>query len=160
AFTCQLSALLAMALQAAQCRGTISDDELREIVEQMGALPARLREALLLGRQIKDIARQISGAKDVLYLGRGTSYPLALEGTLKLKESSNIKAEASAAGELKHGPIALVDEDVPVFVIAPSDDVLEKTLPNVQEVAARGGRIVMIGDERSLATAGVSPFAS
>jgi glucosamine--fructose-6-phosphate aminotransferase (isomerizing) len=160
AFTCQLSALLALALQAAQSRGTISQDELSEVVDQLGALPSRLREALLLDSQIRDIARQISGASDVLYLGRGTSYPLALEGALKLKEISYIHAEGFAAGELKHGPIALIDDAVPVVVIAPSDDVLEKTVSNVQEVAARGGRIIMIGDERSLATAGASAAAT
>jgi glucosamine--fructose-6-phosphate aminotransferase (isomerizing) len=96
----------------------------------------------------------------VIYLGRGSSYPLALEGALKLKEISYIHAEGFAAGELKHGPIALIDESVPVVVIAPSDSVLEKTVSNVQEVAARGGQIVMIGDSHSVGSAGVATMAT
>src|SRR6516164_1153210 len=106
-----------------------------------------MAETLALEPQIEELARDLAKAKDVLYLGRGTSFPMALEGALKLKEISYIHAEAYAAGELKHGPIALIDEDMPVIVIAPHDDLFDKTASNVQEVAARGGRVILITDE-------------
>jgi glucosamine--fructose-6-phosphate aminotransferase (isomerizing) len=153
AFTCQLAALLALALHAGSARGTISDQELPSLLDGLAALPGLVREILLREQEIKDIAASIADATTVLYLGRGSSFPLALEGALKLKEISYIHAEGFAAGELKHGPIALVDQRVPVVVLVPSDDVLEKTMSNVQEVAARGGRIILVGDERGVGSA-------
>jgi glucosamine--fructose-6-phosphate aminotransferase (isomerizing) len=112
------------------------------------AIPGLIAQALKCESAVEILAREIAKVRDVLYLGRGTSYPLALEGALKLKEISYIHAEGYAAGELKHGPIALVDQDMPVIVIAPNDSVLEKTISNMQEVAARGGRLILIGDAR------------
>jgi glucosamine--fructose-6-phosphate aminotransferase (isomerizing) len=116
-----------------------------------------MAQALRLEPQIEGLARRIHRSADVLYIGRGLSYPIALEGALKLKEISYIHAEGNAAGELKHGPIALVDEKVPVVVIAPSDRLFEKTASNMQEVAARGGRIVLLTDAEGERNAGLSP---
>ena len=116
--------------------------------------------ALASEPQIEKLARTIAKTRDVLYLGRGTSYPLALEGALKLKEISYIHAEGYAAGELKHGPIALIDENMPVVVIAPFDSVFEKTVSNMQEVAARGGKIILMTDARGAAEAAVEPEAT
>jgi glucosamine--fructose-6-phosphate aminotransferase (isomerizing) len=115
-----------------------------------------MAEAIKREPSIEHISTGLAKAKDVLYLGRGTSYPLALEGALKLKEISYIHAEGYAAGELKHGPIALIDESMPVIVIAPHDSVIEKTVSNMQEVAARGGRIILIGDEKAAAEAAIA----
>ena len=159
AFTCQLTALLSLALHAGQARGTISESEVEKLVAEFSKLPSLIREVLQFGPEIQQIAEKISQAAAVLYLGRGTSFPLALEGALKLKEISYIHAEGFAAGELKHGPIALIDEKVPVVVLAPSDAVLEKTISNVQEVSARGGQIVFIGDAAAIESASVSPLA-
>ena len=115
-----------------------------------------MAEAIKREASIEQISHSLSKAKDVLYLGRGTSFPLALEGALKLKEISYIHAEGYAAGELKHGPIALIDESMPVIVIAPHDAVIEKTVSNMQEVAARGGRIILIGDDRTAAESAIN----
>ena len=123
---------------------------MRALVE----LPSAVSQALAAEGQIERLAKRVSKARDVLYLGRGPLYPVALEGALKLKEISYIHAEGHAAGELKHGPIALVDEAMPVIVVAPSDDLVEKTLSNMQEVAARGGRIILITDEEGARTVG------
>ena len=120
-------------------------------------VPRLMAEALRLEPQIEQLARDLAKSRDVLYLGRGTSYPLALEGALKLKEISYIHAEGYAAGELKHGPIALIDENMPVIVIAPYDRVFEKTVSNMQEVAARGGRIILITDPKGAARGAPSP---
>ena len=117
-------------------------------------VPRHLNDALGLEPQIEQIARDLAKSRDVLYLGRGTSYPLALEGALKLKEISYIHAEGYAAGELKHGPIALIDENMPVIVIAPHDKVFEKTVSNMQEVAARGGRLILMTDAKGAAHRG------
>jgi glucosamine--fructose-6-phosphate aminotransferase (isomerizing) len=117
-----------------------------ELVGELIALPSAISEALGAEKQIEEIAKGLSKAKDVLYLGRGQMFPIAMEGALKLKEISYIHAEGYPAGELKHGPIALVDEQMPVIVVAPSDELMEKTLSNMQEVAARGGRIILITD--------------
>ena len=117
-------------------------------------VPRHLTEALALEPQIEHLARDLAKCHDVLYLGRGTSYPLALEGALKLKEISYIHAEGYAAGELKHGPIALIDETMPVVVIAPHDGVFDKTVSNMQEVAARGGRLILVSDAKGAAAAG------
>ena len=146
AFTCQLSVLACLALALGRMRGTLDAKQEAEAVSALIAVPGLMAQALTHEHEIETIAHAISKARSVLYLGRGTSYPLALEGALKLKEISYIHAEGYAAGELKHGPIALIDEDMPVIVIAPADAALEKTVSNMQEVAAREGKIVLIGD--------------
>jgi glucosamine--fructose-6-phosphate aminotransferase (isomerizing) len=146
AFTCQLAVLACLALAFARERGLIdAATEARRVAELM-AIPGRMAQALDTEAAVEVIARDIGKVRDVLYLGRGTAFPLALEGALKLKELSYIHAEGYAAGELKHGPIALIDDNMPVIIIAPSDGVIEKTISNMQEVAARGGRLVLIGD--------------
>jgi glutamine---fructose-6-phosphate transaminase (isomerizing) len=123
-------------------------------------VPGLLTEATKAEAEIEHLARELSKAKDVLYLGRGTSYPLALEGALKLKEISYIHAEGYAAGELKHGPIALIDETMPVIVIAPHDQLFEKTVSNMQEVAARGGRIILVTDAQGAREVGIDTLAT
>jgi glucosamine--fructose-6-phosphate aminotransferase (isomerizing) len=154
AFTCQLAALLCLAIAAGRARGVISDEDERNLVRAMIEVPRHISEALRLEPQIEELARDLAKARDVLYLGRGTAYPLALEGALKLKEISYIHAEGYAAGELKHGPIALIDETMPVVVVAPFDKsvrregVFEKTVSNMQEVAARGGKIILVTDPK------------
>jgi glucosamine--fructose-6-phosphate aminotransferase (isomerizing) len=142
AFTCQLSVLASLALAAARARGTISASEERALVRIMSEAPRYAGQVLKLDSQIEKVARRLAGYRHVLYIGRDTSYPLAMEGALKLKEISYIHAEGYAAGELKHGPIALIDAEMPVIVIAPHDRVFDKTVSNMQEVAARGGKIV------------------
>jgi glucosamine--fructose-6-phosphate aminotransferase (isomerizing) len=146
AFTCQLSVLACLALGLARARGTIDREQERELVQALIEVPRHISNILNNEEQYEGIAHMLSKARDVLYLGRGTSYPLALEGALKLKEISYIHAEGYAAGELKHGPIALIDENVPVIVVAPRDDLFEKTVSNMQEVATRGGQIILISD--------------
>src|SRR6202012_5981137 len=146
--TVQLSVLARLAIAAARARGAISATQEATLTAALLEVPGRAAEVLERHDEIKALAQRIAQARDVLYLGRGDCFPIALEGALKLKEISYIHAEAYAAGELKHGPIALVDEDTPVIVIAPSDGLFEKILSNMQEVAARGGPIVMITDER------------
>jgi glutamine---fructose-6-phosphate transaminase (isomerizing) len=149
AFTCQLAVLASFALLAGKIRGTLTPDMETELVGALIAAPRHMNEILNEEKNIADVAKEISKARDVLFLGRGINYPLALEGALKLKEISYIHAEGYAAGELKHGPIALVDEHVPVIVIAPRDELYEKTISNMEEVAARGGKIVLITDDLS-----------
>jgi glucosamine--fructose-6-phosphate aminotransferase (isomerizing) len=148
AFTCQLMVLAAMAIAAGKARGELSEADEARLVHGLIEIPRLMSAALATEPQIEKLAREISKSRDVLYLGRGTSYPLALEGALKLKEISYIHAEGYAAGELKHGPIALIDENMPVVVIAPFDRVFEKTVSNMQEVAARGGNIILMTDAR------------
>ena len=160
AFTCQLAVLLSLAIGAGRERGTIDPAEERRLVDALMAVPGLMNEAMKTEPQIEVLAREIAKAKDVLYLGRGTSYPLALEGALKLKEISYIHAEGYAAGELKHGPIALIDEHMPVIVIAPHDAVFEKTVSNMQEVAARGGRILLITDRRGATETGLDTMGT
>jgi glucosamine--fructose-6-phosphate aminotransferase (isomerizing) len=160
AFTCQLTVLLSLAIAAGRARGTLSVEDEKELVNALIAIPGQMTEAMKREHQIEILARELSKAKDVLYLGRGTSYPLAMEGALKLKEISYIHAEGYAAGELKHGPIALIDETMPVIVIAPHDSIFEKTVSNMQEVAARGGRIILITDERGALEAGLDTMAT
>ena len=157
AFTCQLTALACLALAAARGRGTLSAEDEARHVQSLIALPGLIAKALELEPQIEKLARELSKAGDVLYLGRGTSFPLALEGALKLKEISYIHAEGYPAGELKHGPIALIDESMPVIVVAPYDALFEKTASNMQEVAARGGRIILITDAKGAAECGIEP---
>jgi glucosamine--fructose-6-phosphate aminotransferase (isomerizing) len=146
AFTCQLTVLACLAIAAARARSVISREEEKRVVAALTEVPRHIGSILAEERHIAEVARKIAHARDVLYLGRGITYPIALEGALKLKEISYIHAEGYAAGELKHGPIALIDENVPVVVIAPRDDLYEKTVSNMEEVAARGGRIVLISD--------------
>jgi glucosamine--fructose-6-phosphate aminotransferase (isomerizing) len=148
AFTCQLAVLACLAVAAGRARGVLSEADERNLVRALIGVPRHMAEALALEPQIEHLARDLAKSRDVLYLGRGTSYPLSLEGALKLKEISYIHAEGYAAGELKHGPIALIDEKMPVIVIAPYDRVFEKTLSNMQEVAARGGKIILITDPK------------
>jgi glutamine---fructose-6-phosphate transaminase (isomerizing) len=154
AFTCQLAVLAALALQAGRERGVLSAERERELVAELTEVPSLALKALAAETNIEKLSHPLSKANNALYLGRSTSFPLALEGALKLKELSYIHAEGYAAGELKHGPIALIDENMPVFVIAPYDAIYEKTVSNMQEVAARGGRIILITDERGASESG------
>ncbi len=154
AFTAQLMALTALAVSAAAARGRIDAAEEARLVGEMNAVPRLITEAIDNEQAVKDLAPDLAKARDVLFLGRGPLYPIALEGALKLKELSYIHAEGYAAGELKHGPIALVDENMPVVVTAPSGELLEKTLSNLQEVAARGGApIILISDAAGVGSA-------
>jgi glutamine---fructose-6-phosphate transaminase (isomerizing) len=146
AFTCQLSALASLTIALGRARNTISPDQEKDLVHALSQVPRHVSTLLRNEAAFERLAHELAKARDVLYLGRGVSYPIALEGALKLKEISYIHAEGYAAGELKHGPIALVDENVPVIVVAPEDDLFEKTLSNMQEVAARGGKIILISD--------------
>jgi glucosamine--fructose-6-phosphate aminotransferase (isomerizing) len=146
AFTCQLTVLACLAVAAGKARGVIGPALEAELVGALGEVPRLMATVLRDERPYEMLAQWLSKARDVLYLGRGSSYPIALEGALKLKEISYIHAEGYAAGELKHGPIALIDENMPVIVIAPRDDLYDKTVSNMQEVAARGGKIVLISD--------------
>jgi len=155
AFTCQLAVLASLAVRAAAARGAVSRDEEKALVRQLAETPRFASQVLKLERQIEKVSRELAQVKHVLYLGRDTNYPLAMEGALKLKEISYIHAEGYAAGELKHGPIALIDEQMPVIVIAPHDRIFEKTVSNMQEVAARGGRIILITDKAGAAAASV-----
>jgi len=160
AFTCQLMVLAALAVAAGAVRGELSDTDQARLVHGLIEIPRLMAAALATEPQIEKLARDIAKAKDVLYLGRGTSYPLALEGALKLKEISYIHAEGYAAGELKHGPIALIDEHMPVVVIAPYDRVFEKTVSNMQEVAARGGNIILMTDAKGAAEATIDSLVT
>ncbi|HVL71928.1 MAG TPA: glutamine--fructose-6-phosphate transaminase (isomerizing) [Beijerinckiaceae bacterium] len=160
AFTCQLTVLLCLAVAAGRARGTLSAEAEAQLIQALVNVPGLLAEAGKIEPQIEALSRELAKARDVLYIGRGTSYPLALEGALKLKEISYIHAEGYAAGELKHGPIALIDETMPVIVIAPHDAVFEKTVSNMQEVAARGGRIVLVTDRRGAEEVGLPTLAT
>lgn len=160
AFVCQLAVFASLALAAARARGTISAEDEARHVQNLISLPGLMARALQLEPQIEQLSHKLSRAKDVLYLGRGTSFPLALEGALKLKEISYIHAEGYPAGELKHGPIALIDQDMPVIVVAPHDALFEKTASNMQEVAARGGRIILVTDAKGAAECGIEPEAT
>src|SRR6267378_1829720 len=160
AFTCQLMVLSALAVAAGKARGELSDADEARLVHGLVEIPRLMAAALATEPQIEKLAREIAKSKDVLYLGRGTSYPLALEGALKLKEISYIHAEGYAAGELKHGPIALIDENMPVVVIAPFDQVFEKTVSNMQEVAARGGHIILMTDTKGAAEATIESLVT
>ncbi len=153
AFTCQLAVLAALAAKFGRDKGRISEEEEREIVDHLAEAPAAMNAALGHDEEIAAMAPLIAQARDVLYLGRGADYPLAMEGALKLKEISYIHAEGYAAGEMKHGPIALIDDNVPVIVLAPSGPLFEKTVSNMQEVQARGGKVVLISDAEGLKAA-------
>ncbi|WP_170340367.1 glutamine--fructose-6-phosphate transaminase (isomerizing) [Ruegeria arenilitoris] len=153
AFTCQLSVLLMLALKAAADRGTLDDDALADHAAALRGLPTLLNAALDQEEAIRKSAQRLSEARDVLFLGRGLMYPLALEGALKLKEISYIHAEGYASGELKHGPIALIDKHMPVVVMAPRDAVFDKTVSNMQEVMARKGKVILVSDDDGIADA-------
>ena len=156
-FTCQLSVLLSLTIAAAKARGTLDAARLDAAVASLASLPSQISRVLRMEEAVIPVAHAVAEARDVLYLGRGTSHVIALEGALKLKEISYIHAEGYAAGEMKHGPIALIDEHVPVIVVAPTDDLFEKTMSNTQEAAARDGRIILITDEEGAREAGDLP---
>jgi glucosamine--fructose-6-phosphate aminotransferase (isomerizing) len=160
AFTCQLMVLASLAVAAGKARGELSDADETKLVHGLVEIPRLMAAALATEPQIEKLARDLAKCRDVLYLGRGTSFPLALEGALKLKEISYIHAEGYAAGELKHGPIALIDEHTPVVVIAPHDKVFEKTVSNMQEVAARGGNIILMTDAKGAAEATINSLVT
>lgn len=154
AFTTQLTVLACLAVTIGRENGTLAKDEEAAIVNALTEVPKHAAEVLHHDEAIKKLALDIADARDVLYLGRGLGYPIAMEGALKLKEISYIHAEGYAAGEMKHGPIALIDQSVPIIVIAPSDELFEKTASNMQEAAARGGRVIFISDAPGLAKLG------
>jgi glucosamine--fructose-6-phosphate aminotransferase (isomerizing) len=154
AFTCQLTVLVLLALKAAHDRGHLTPAQLADHLSALRLLPGLINQTIDRAPEIESVARQVASARDVLFLGRGAMYPLALEGALKLKEISYIHAEGYASGELKHGPIALVDKDVPVIVMAPSDTLFDKTVSNMQEVMARGGKVLLITDAKGAKAAG------
>ncbi|CAD7334859.1 glutamine--fructose-6-phosphate transaminase (isomerizing) [Sphingomonadales bacterium 56] len=160
AFTCQLAVLAAFAANLARAKGRLDEKAEKELVRHLAEAPAALNGALAYDESIEGMAHLIAGARDVLYLGRGPDYPLALEGALKLKEISYIHAEGYAAGEMKHGPIALIDDKVPVIVLAPSGPLFEKTVSNMQEVQARGGKVVLVSDYDGVAAAGEGCIAT
>ncbi|WP_312417946.1 glutamine--fructose-6-phosphate transaminase (isomerizing), partial [Shinella sp.] len=161
AFTCQLAVLASLAIGAARARGTIDAAAEKEMIGHLIEIPRIMSRVLnSIQPQIENLSSELSRFNDVLYLGRGTSYPLALEGALKLKEISYLHAEGYAAGELKHGPIALIDEHMPVIVIAPYDRFFDKTVSNMQEVAARGGKIIFITDEKGAAATKLQTMAT
>ena len=160
AFTCQLASLASIALAAGRQRGVLSETQEKEIVTALLQIPRLVGEALKNAPVIEEVAREIAKTTDTLYVGRGVSFPLAMEGALKLKEISYIHAEGYAAGELKHGPIALIDENTPVIVIAPSDRHFEKTISNMHEIMAREGKAILISDAKGIKNAGPGLFAS
>jgi glucosamine--fructose-6-phosphate aminotransferase (isomerizing) len=160
AFTCQLSVLVCLAIAAGRARDALSPAAENGHVASLLEVPRHMVDALKQERGIETLGHEISKARDVLYLGRGLNFPISLEGALKLKEISYIHAEAYAAGEMKHGPIALIDENMPVVVIAPCDPLFEKTISNMQEVMARGGRVLLVSDRRGIRQAGERVWAS
>ena len=160
AFTTQLTTLACLAISAAVAKGTIDHAREAELTRSIAEVPSRAAEVLAHGDAIRDIARTVAGARDVLYLGRGTAYPIALEGALKLKEISYIHAEGYASGEMKHGPIALIDDSVPVIVVAPSDALFDKTASNTEEVIARGGKVIFLSDRPGLDRLGGKAMAT
>ena len=160
AFTCQLLVLATLALKAGRDRGQLSDAELAAHMDALRALPGLMNAALGLSDQVEKLAERLAEAQDILFLGRGAMYPLALEGALKLKEISYIHAEGYASGELKHGPIALIDRMVPVIVMAPHDRLFDKTVSNTQEVMARHGQVLLISDAKGLEAASDGTWAT
>jgi glucosamine--fructose-6-phosphate aminotransferase (isomerizing) len=154
AFTCQLAALASFAIAAGVARGNLTGAQEKELCASLLETPRHIAEFLKQEPAIKRLGEEVAKARDVLYMGRGPSFPLALEGALKLKEISYIHAEGYAAGEMKHGPIALIDKDVPIVVLAPHDELFEKTISNMQEVMARGGKVLLISDKDGIAKAG------
>ncbi|MDA0787116.1 MAG: glutamine--fructose-6-phosphate transaminase (isomerizing) [Proteobacteria bacterium] len=160
AFTTQLAVLACFAIAAARARGAVDDAGAAALAGGLTEVPSRMTEVLNHDEALRDIAREVAKARDVLYLGRGTAFPIAMEGALKLKEISYIHAEGYAAGEMKHGPIALIDEAVPVIVLAPNDELFDKTLSNVEEVIARGGKVIFMSDRAGVAKLADKAFAA
>ncbi|MBA4048374.1 MAG: glutamine--fructose-6-phosphate aminotransferase, partial [Sphingomonas sp.] len=160
AFTCQLAVMAALAVNLARAKGLLSADAEREIVAHLQSVPEAMSAALSHDDEIEAMAPKIAAARDVLYLGRGPEYPMALEGALKLKEISYIHAEGYASGEMKHGPIALIDDSVPLIVLAPSGPLFDKTVSNMQEAQARGAQVVLISDADGIAQAGENTIAT
>lgn len=160
AYTTQLTVLLCLAVSAALARKGITAERAKKILQALHEVPAHMTEILRDENQIQELAHHVSEATDVLYLARGLLYPLAMEGALKLKEISYIHAEGYPAGEMKHGPIALIDENMPVVFLAPSDVLFDKTASNVQEVVARGGKVILFADKDAQAKIGVKPYWS
>ncbi len=160
AFTTQLTVLACLVIGMAARRGVIDRDAERDLCRALTEVPSRANDVLTHDQRLAEIGREVAEARDVLYLGRGTGYPIALEGALKLKEISYIHAEGYAAGEMKHGPIALIDEKMPIIVIAPSDALFEKTASNMQEVIARGGRVVVLADADGIERLGTMAAAA
>lgn len=158
AFTCQLAVMAALATNLARAKGRLSDEA--NVVQQLQQVPEAMSQALSHDAEIEAMAPKIAVARDVLYLGRGPEFPLALEGALKLKEISYIHAEGYASGEMKHGPIALIDDQVPLIVIAPSGPLFDKTVSNMQEAQARGAQVVLISDADGIAQAGENAIAT
>ena len=154
AFTTQLTVLAALAIATGVARGSIDGSTAARLTSALLEVPARIAEVLNHDERIREIALSVAEARDVLYLGRGSSYPIAMEGALKLKEISYIHAEGYAAGEMKHGPIALIDDAVPVVVIAPGDRLFEKTASNLHEVVARGGKPILFADRKGIEKVG------
>jgi glutamine---fructose-6-phosphate transaminase (isomerizing) len=159
AFTCQLTVLAILAIATGRANGKLGANDETRLVKALLEVPRHISTALAHSDSLETLSHTLSRARDILYLGRGTNYPIAMEGALKLKEISYIHAEGYAAGELKHGPIALIDEDVPVIVIAPSDPLFDKTISNMQEVIARGGKVVLISDKDGIDLAADAPWA-
>lgn len=160
AFTTQLAVLACLTIAAARARGAIDDRRAAALAGALTEVPSRMTEVLNHDEALREIAQEVAKARDVLYLGRGTAFPLAMEGALKLKEISYIHAEGYAAGEMKHGPIALIDENVPVIVLAPNDVLFDKTLSNVEEVIARGGKVIFMSDRTGVARLADKAFAA
>ncbi|MDE2463451.1 MAG: glutamine--fructose-6-phosphate transaminase (isomerizing) [Alphaproteobacteria bacterium] len=160
AFTCQLSVLAALAIAAGRARGVIEPDREHALVASLLEIPRHIVEFMTQEETVEALGGDLAKARDVLYLGRGVNFPLAMEGALKLKEISYIHAEGYAAGEMKHGPIALIDENVPVIVLAPHDTWFEKTVSNMQETMARGGKVILISDVAGIAAAGEAAYAN
>lgn len=160
AFTCQLAVMAALAVNLARAKGRLTPDAERELVAHLTEVPAYMNAALAAEAAIEAVAHHVAQARDVLYLGRGPEYPMALEGALKLKEISYIHAEGYASGEMKHGPIALIDDSVPLIVLAPSGPLFDKTVSNMQEARARGARVILISDAAGIAEAGEGTVAT
>lgn len=160
AFTTQLATLAAIALTTADAHGNTDKEQLKALTQQLLEVPSYMAEVLKLDDAIHALAQNLMTARDMLFIGRGTAFALAMEGALKMKEISYIHAEAYAAGELKHGPIALIDEHMPVITLAPMDELFEKTVSNMQEAAARGGRIILVSDAKGIKKAGDTPLAT
>jgi len=154
AFTTQLTVLACVAIAAARARGAIDAETEGRLTGALAEVPARAADVLNHDEHLQSLAAEVAKARHVLYLGRGTGYPVALEGALKLKEITYIPAEGFAAGEMKHGPIALIDKDIPIIVVAPSDDLFDKTASNMEEVIARGGRVIFLSDAAGIARLG------
>lgn len=157
AYTTQLTVLLCLALAAAEARKTLPPARITEILQALRAVPAQQNDILRSDHHVQELAQHLRDVQDVLYLGRGLLYPVALEGSIKLKEISYIHAEGYAAGEMKHGPIALIDENMPVVFLAPSDALFDKTASNIQEVMARGAKVVLISDAKGIGKVGAKP---